>query len=63
MKRWLTGLVPLLAVIALATWAGADEVKSGPSVGQRIGAFGVQNVTGQQAEGFGNDKRPELCYK
>ena len=49
-------IVPLFALVASAGFAMADEVKSGPAIGETTTAFNVKDITGPSAG-------TSLCYR
>ena len=54
-------VLSLVAVMAVATSLSAEELKSGPQVGDGIGAFYVTKCAGAEDDGVAEGKN--LCYR
>jgi hypothetical protein len=54
-------LFTLVSALAVATTLSAEEIKSGPQVGDSIGAFNVTKCAGAESDGVEVGKN--LCYR
>lgn len=61
MKNLFTKLVCIAALVGLTSFAGAEDLKSGPEAGSSLGAFGVEKVAGAVDDGV--ETGQELCYR
>ncbi len=58
--KWLRGLAPAVALVAMCAVAGDDELKSGLQVGASVPAFQVVKCGGAD-DGVKVDQ--QLCYR